>query len=59
MSNHRLRIESLRDGKASCVCGGWYFSQTGACYVEEIFEQFEKHASLTEAPIYDKKSEEV
>ena len=40
---HRLHIESLRDGKAYCSCGGWYFSQTGEVVYEEVFEQFEKH----------------
>ena len=44
---HRLLIESLRDGRAQCSCGGWYFSQTGAVVYEEVFEEFEKHLEST------------
>lgn len=59
VSGHRLVIESLRDGKAYCSCGGWYFSQTGQTYVEDIFAEFEKHAELKHAPVYKNEREEV
>lgn len=46
----KLIIESLRDGKASCQCGGWFFSQTGNVTYEELFEAFEKHLKDTKQP---------
>lgn len=40
---HKLQIESLKNGKAHCSCGGWYYSHTGTVVYEEVFEEFEKH----------------
>lgn len=47
-NKHVLQIESLRDGKAFCSCGGWFYSHTGPVVYEEIFEEFEKHIKLPE-----------
>lgn len=38
---HVLSIDSLRDGKAWCSCGGWVF-RGPTCY-QQIFSQHEKH----------------
>ena len=59
LGEHRLIIESLKDGKAHCQCGGWYFSQTGHTYIEDIFEQFSEHSELKQIPVFQNKKEEV
>jgi hypothetical protein len=47
-NEHKLLIQSLHDGLASCSCGGWLYSTTGAVIYEEIFEEYEKHVKQFE-----------
>ena len=40
---HKLRIVSLNDGQAVCICGRWYYTYTGKSLSTEIEAEFRKH----------------
>jgi hypothetical protein len=41
---HSLVVKSLDDGIVECSCGRWCFPRTGFASIEEIEEEFKKHA---------------
>ncbi len=49
MSNkirHGLKILSLHDARAECLCGGWSYTRTGEAARKEVVHQYAQHLHL-------------
>ncbi len=46
-NRHGLKILSLNDAQAECLCGGWSYSKSGPALRSEVVDEFSKHAKET------------